>query len=41
MAEKLARGISQSAIPIISDVKGFLAYDVVHAPDETLTISVL
>ena len=37
MAEELARRIKEGAIPIISDVKGFMAYYVVYAPDDTVT----
>jgi len=37
MAEELARRIKEGAIPIISDVEGFMAYDVVYAPDDTVT----
>jgi hypothetical protein len=37
MAEELARRIKEGAIPIISDVEGFLAYYVVYAPDDTVT----
>ena len=33
MAEELARRIKEGAIPIISDVEGFMAYYVVYAPD--------
>ena len=36
MAEELARRIKEVAIPIISDVKGFMAYYVVYAPDDTV-----
>ena len=36
-AEELATGIKEGAIPIISDVEGFLAYYVVYAPDDTVT----
>ena len=35
MAEELARRIKEGAIPIISDVEGFMAYYVVYAPDDT------
>ena len=42
MAEELARRIKEGAIPIISDVEGFMAYYVVYAPDDTVTaISIL
>jgi len=42
MAEELARRIKEGAIPIISDVEGFMADYVVYAPDDTVTaISVL
>ncbi|SRR6266851_874963 len=37
MAEELVRGIKEGAIPIISDVEGFMAYYVVYAPDDTVT----
>ena len=37
MAEELARRIKDGAIPIISDVEGFMAYYVVYAPDDTVT----
>ena len=36
-AEELARTIKEGAIPIISDVPGFMAYYVVYAPDDTVT----
>src|SRR5258708_39758808 len=36
-AEELARRIKEGAIPIISDVEGFVAYYVVYAPDDTVT----
>src|SRR6266478_9175311 len=36
-AEELARRIKEGAIPIISDVDGFMAYYVVYAPDDTVT----
>jgi hypothetical protein len=36
MVEELARRIKEGAIPIISDVEGFMAYYVVYAPDDTL-----
>src|SRR4030081_1133425 len=36
-AEELARRIKEGAIPIISDVEGFIAYYVVYAPDDTVT----
>ena len=36
-AEELARVIKEGAIPIISDVPGFMAYYVVYAPDDTVT----
>ena len=35
MAEELTRRIKEGAIPIISDVEGFMAYYVVYAPDDT------
>jgi hypothetical protein len=37
MAEELTRRIKEGAIPIISDVDGFIAYYVVYAPDDTVT----
>jgi hypothetical protein len=37
MVEELARRIKAGAIPIISDVEGFMAYYVVYAPDDTVT----
>jgi hypothetical protein len=37
MAEELTRRIKEGAIPIISDVEGFIAYYVVYAPDDTVT----
>jgi hypothetical protein len=37
MAEELARRIKEGAIPVISDVEGFMAYNVVNAPDATVT----
>ena len=37
MAEELTRRIKEGAIPIISDVPGFIAYYVVYAPDDTVT----
>jgi hypothetical protein len=37
MAEELARRVKEGAIPIISDVEGFMAYYVVYAPDDTVT----
>ena len=36
-AEELATQIKEGAIPIISDVEGFMAYYVVYAPDDTVT----
>jgi hypothetical protein len=36
MAEELARRIKEGAIPIISDVPGFIAYYVVYAPDDSI-----
>jgi Antibiotic biosynthesis monooxygenase len=36
-AEELARRIKEGAIPIISDVEGFIGYYVVYAPDDTVT----
>ena len=35
-AEELARRIKEGAIPIISDVEGFMGYYVVYAPDDTV-----
>jgi hypothetical protein len=37
MAEELSRRIKEGAIPIISDVEGFMAYYVVYAGDDTVT----
>jgi hypothetical protein len=37
MAEELTRRIKDGAIPIISEVDGFMAYYVVYAPDDTVT----
>ncbi len=37
MAEELARRIKEGAIPIISDVEGFMAYYVVYAPGDSVT----
>src|SRR5262245_66640065 len=37
MARELTRRIKEGAIPIISDVPGFMAYYVVYAPDDTVT----
>ena len=37
MAEELTRRIKEGAIPIISDVPGFMAYYVIYAPDDTVT----
>src|SRR6201993_1837473 len=36
-AEELASRIKEGAIPIISDVEGFMASYVVYAPDDTVT----
>jgi hypothetical protein len=36
-AEELATRIKEGAIPIISDVPGFVAYYVIYAPDDTVT----
>ena len=36
-AEELAERIKEGAIPIISDVEGFMAYYVVYASDDTVT----
>src|SRR6267143_150092 len=35
-AEELTRRIKEGAIPIISDVEGFMGYYVVYAPDDTV-----
>jgi len=35
-AEELTRRIKEGAIPIISDVPGFMGYYVVYAPDDTV-----
>ena len=35
-AEELARRVKEGAIPIISDVPGFMGYYVVYAPDDTV-----
>ena len=37
MTEELARSIKEGAIPIISDVEGFITYYVVCAPDDAVT----
>lgn len=37
MAEELTQRIKEGAIPIISDVEGFMGYYVVYAPDDTVT----
>src|SRR6201989_1028134 len=37
MAEELTRRFKEGAIPIISDVEGFMGYYVVYAPDDTVT----
>jgi hypothetical protein len=37
MAEELTRRIKEGAIPIISEVEGFMGYYVVYAPDDTVT----
>jgi hypothetical protein len=37
VAEEVARRIKEGAIPIISDVDGFMGYYVVYAPDDTVT----
>ena len=37
MAEELTNRIKEEAIPIISDVPGFIAYYVIYAPDDTVT----
>lgn len=37
VAEEVARRIKEGAIPIISDVEGFMGYYVVYAPDDTVT----
>ena len=36
-AEELTQKIKEGAIPIISDVEGFMGYYVVYAPDDTVT----
>ena len=36
MAEELTNRIKEEAIPIISDVPGFIAYYVIDAPDDTV-----
>jgi hypothetical protein len=36
-AEELTARIKEGAIPIISDVPGFMAYYVIYAPDDTVT----
>jgi quinol monooxygenase YgiN len=36
-AEELAQRIKDGAIPIVSDVPGFIGYYVVYAPDDTVT----
>ena len=35
-AEELTEKIKEGAIPIISDVEGFMGYYVVYAPDDTV-----
>jgi hypothetical protein len=37
MVEELTRRIKEGAIPIVSDVEGFMGYYVVYAPDDTIT----
>jgi hypothetical protein len=37
MADELARRVKMGAIPIISNVPGFMGYYVVYAPDDTVT----
>jgi len=37
MAEELTRRIKEGAIPIISEVEGFMGYFLVYAPDDTVT----
>jgi hypothetical protein len=37
MVEELTRRIKEGAIPIVSDVEGFMGYYVVYAPDDTVT----
>ena len=37
MSEELAQRIKEGAIPIVSDVEGFMAHYVVYAPDDTVT----
>ena len=36
LAEELTRRIKEGAIPIISDVPGFMSYYVIYAPDDTV-----
>jgi hypothetical protein len=36
MVEELTRRIKEGAIPLISDVPGFMAYYVIYAPDDTV-----
>jgi len=36
LAEELTRRIKEGAIPIISDVPGFMSYHVIYAPDDTV-----
>src|SRR5689334_17964495 len=37
MVEELSRRIKEGAIPIISNVEGFMAYYAIYAPDDTVT----
>ena len=37
MADKLAKRIKEGAIPVISNVPGFMGYYVVYAPDDMVT----
>jgi hypothetical protein len=40
MAEELAQRIKEGAIPIISDVEGFMAYYVVYASDDNTVTAI-
>lgn len=37
VGEELARTIKEKGVPIITEVPGFRAYYVIHAPDDTVT----
>jgi hypothetical protein len=37
LADELASRVKQGAIPIISNVPGFMGYYVIYAPDDTVT----